>query len=149
MDIWKWKLRTRYMYLLFNLRLTTSVSSQVVQHALIGAYGQAGQWQNAIDIFRMMQQSGEVVLMLSSCELVQNLNRLSDRLSLTGFVDYRNNQQHCHMGSSLMLALERRELMFSLILLNLASWTSPLVSGINWLPDTTVQIGAFNNMHTC
>jgi pentatricopeptide repeat protein len=47
------------MYLLFNLRLTTSVSSQVVQHALIGAYGQAGQWQNAIDIFRMMQQSGE------------------------------------------------------------------------------------------
>jgi pentatricopeptide repeat protein len=70
------------MYLLFNLRLTTSVSSQVVQHALIGAYGQAGQWQNAIDIFRMMQQSGEVVLMLSSCELVQNLNRLSDRLSL-------------------------------------------------------------------
>jgi pentatricopeptide repeat protein len=114
------------MYLLFNLRLTTSVSSQVVQHALIGAYGQAGQWQNAVDIFRMMQQSGEVVLMLSSCELVQNLNRLNERPSLTGFVDYRNNQQHCHMGSSLMLALERRELMFSLILLNLASWTSPL-----------------------
>lgn len=41
----------------------------MVQHSIIGAFGQAGQWEDAVATFRVLQE-GEVINRLFSVELV-------------------------------------------------------------------------------